>query len=139
VARREQAALDVATNTRRFQMQSHRSTSGVWEAMENGAAAHVWRPRPTAVDAVSKCLSWTGFVGIPAMQVVDLATGVVVWRLGSEYDPDAGDPVKLPAAEQERAERMARAVLADRPRPEDDDPDEDPDDEDVAGEQATLF
>jgi hypothetical protein len=138
VASREQASLGVATDTRRFQMQSHRK-SGVWEAMEDGAAPHVWRPRPTAVDAVSKCLSWTGFVGIPAMQVVDLATGVVVWRLGSEYDPDAGDPVKLPAAEQARAERMARAVLADRPRPEDDDPDEDPDDEDVAGEQATLF
>lgn len=60
--------------------------------MEDGAAARHWRPVGDAVDAVAHCLAWTGFLCIPAMQVVDLATGRVVWR-GSDRYPEAGPSV----------------------------------------------
>lgn len=70
-----------------FQMQSWEDDH--WEAMEDGAAGHVWRPRRFEVDAIAKCLAWTGFLMIPAMQVVDVATGRVVWRGSGRY-PEAG-------------------------------------------------
>lgn len=78
-----------------FQMQSWSPTDRggrAWTPMEDGPAANVWRPRATAIEAAVKCVAWAGFVGIPAMQVVDLATGVVVWR-DSAYYPDAGEPI----------------------------------------------
>lgn len=55
-----------------------------WTRMDHGAAPAAWRPRATARDAAAKCLAWTGGLGIPVMQVVDLATGEVVWRWGYE-------------------------------------------------------
>lgn len=60
-------------------MQSHHDGEG-WTPMEAGVAPKVWRPRPTAADAVHKCLEWTGLVCIPAMRVVDLSSGVVLWQ-----------------------------------------------------------
>ena len=36
--------------------------------------------RQPAAEGIGKCLAWTGFHCIPAMQVVDLASGLVVWR-----------------------------------------------------------
>lgn len=78
-----------------FQMESwslDSSGTRAWKPMQDGPAASVWRPRPTALEAAQKCLEWTGLVEIPAMQVVDLATGTVVWR-GSAYFPDAGPPI----------------------------------------------
>lgn len=94
----------------RFQMQSWSQRDGerVWEPMENGAAAHVWRPRATAVDAVAKCLAWTGFIAIPAMQVVDLETGTVVWRDNTLHYPEAGERIDLPDAEDHVARTQAR-------------------------------
>ena len=77
-----------------FQMQSWSSREEGWEAMEDGAAGHVWRPRETAALAAEKCHTWTGGIGIPAMQVVDLSTGLVVWRDSRQY-PDAGWPIEL--------------------------------------------
>lgn len=62
-----------------FQMQSHHDGEG-WTPMEAGVAPKVWRPRPTREDAVHKCLEWTGLVCIPAMRVVDLADGSVLWQ-----------------------------------------------------------
>lgn len=59
-----------------FQMQCHH---GEWEPMESGAGGHVWRPRKTEREAIKKCAEWTGLLFIPAMRVVDLTTGVVVW------------------------------------------------------------
>jgi hypothetical protein len=94
-----------------FQMQAWVSAECGWRAMEDGKAGHVWRPRATAVDAAAKCLAWTGFLGIPAMQVVNLATGDVVWRLSDHY-PDAGPPIALPDADEQQAHAAARAVLA---------------------------
>lgn len=78
-----------------FQMQSWSPEPDgrrAWKPMEEGPAANVWRPRPTALEAAAKCLAWTGLVEIPAMQVVDLGTGEVVWR-GSAHYPDAGEPI----------------------------------------------
>lgn len=70
--------------------------------MEDGAAGHVWRPRRADVDAIGKCLAWTGFLLIPAMQVVDLDTGRVVWRGSGRY-PDAGPCIGHPQANVARA------------------------------------
>lgn len=78
--------------TARFRMQAFSSTPGIWANMEDGAAGKVWRPRQTAEDAIRKCVEWTGRIGIPAMQVVDLETGEVVWRDSRRY-PQAGETV----------------------------------------------
>jgi hypothetical protein len=64
-----------------------------WEPMEYGAAKAAWRPRKTHQEAVYKCLTWTGLVGIPAMQVVDMETGEVLWRDSAHY-PAAGPPIE---------------------------------------------
>lgn len=68
-----------------FQMQSwehakDERVEGRWEPMENGKAKKPWRPRKTAEEAIAKCMQWTGLLYLPAMQVVDLDTGRVVWR-----------------------------------------------------------
>jgi hypothetical protein len=63
--------------------------------MENGAAAAHWRPKRDPRAAVSQAAMWTGAihgVGIPAMQVVEVPTGRVIWRDSHQY-PAAGDPV----------------------------------------------
>lgn len=112
--------LDIGVAVKQFQMQSFRSSTGEWIAMDNGTGGHVWRPRATAVDAAAKCLAWTGFIGIPAMQVIDLQTGEVVWRLSDRY-PQAGEPIPLPAAEERLARQRARTILDEhKPRPPDD-------------------
>lgn len=95
----------------RFQMQSwskDENDDRGWTPMENGAAAKVWRPRDTAEEAATKCLRWTGLVEIPAMQVVDLETGDVVWRGNSSgYYAEAGEPIRLPG------ERRMRKTIRD--------------------------
>lgn len=63
-----------------FQMQSYHSQRGVWEPMEDGAAPKHWAPTKTAYEAVKHCLAWTGLICIPAMRVIDLATGEVIWQ-----------------------------------------------------------
>lgn len=124
-------ALDIAVTAKRFQMQCFRSSTGEWIPMENGTGGHVWRPRATAVDAAAKCLAWTGFIGMPAMQVIDLDTGEVVWRLSDRY-PQAGESIRLPAADEPLARERARTVLAEHdPGP--------PADADRSQLQAGLF
>lgn len=70
-----------------FQMQSFHK--GVWSPMEDGPAKSVWKPRSSAIEAAVKCLTWTGLICIPAMRVVDLESGDVVWSDTSQY-PEAG-------------------------------------------------
>jgi hypothetical protein len=82
-------------------MQSFSSTPATWSAMEKGAAGSVWRPRATAELAIKKCVEWTGKIGIPAMQVVDLETGEVVWRDSRQY-PQAGPPIPAGRHEWEK-------------------------------------
>lgn len=106
-----QQALGVEVTARQFQMQSFASSTGEWIPMENGAASHVWRPRATAVDAVAKCLAWTGFLGIPAMQVINLQTNEVVWRCSDRY-PQAGESIPLPAADERLAREQATTDIA---------------------------
>ena len=79
-----------------FQMQSWSSREDRWTPMEAGAAPKVWRPRPTREAAVHKCLMWTGLACIPAMRVVDLATGTVVWqdRWVDDEIPDVEDALE---------------------------------------------
>lgn len=69
-----------------WQMQAWDSRERLWRPMEEGAAGHVWKPRATLLDAVRRCLEWTGGLCIPAMQVVDVETGLVWWR---DYWTDA--------------------------------------------------
>lgn len=106
----------------RFQMQSWSSSEGTWSAMEEGAGGTTWRPRRTVISAVAKCLAWTGFLCIPAMQVVDRSTGDVVWRGLMEpfhYDgawhfpyPESGPPIDLADPEDWRlAFREAKVRL----------------------------
>lgn len=67
-----------------------------WEPMENGAASSHWRPKKDLHAAVRHAAGWSGAVygmGIPAMQVVDLATGAVLWRCAVAY-PDAGESIE---------------------------------------------
>lgn len=112
-----QQALDIEATAKRFQMQSFRSSTGEWTPMDNGAASHVWRPRATAVDAAAKCLAWTGFIGMPAMQVIDMQTGDVVWRFSHQY-PQAGESIRLPDADERLASQRARTGIAEhKPRP----------------------
>jgi hypothetical protein len=92
----------------RYSMQAWDSSDRVWRPMEKGAAPSVWRPRPGAVEAIAKCMTWTGRIFIPAMQVVDLQTGEVVWRRGDRY-PDAGGRIEHP--DEAIAERVARDEL----------------------------
>lgn len=106
-----QRALDIGATAKRFQMQSFRSSTGEWIPMEHGAASHVWRPRATAVDAAAKCLAWTGFIGIPAMQVIDMRTSEVVWRFSDRY-PEAGESIPLPAADERLAWERAKSDIA---------------------------
>src|SRR5262245_43407222 len=103
----EQGALDFLAVPQLYQMQRHDRRDDRWVPMEHGAAPAVWRPRPTAVDAAAKCLAWTGGLGIPAMQVVDMTTGAVVWRIVSEFDPAAGEPISLPPADKQRVHDLA--------------------------------
>ena len=84
----------MAKPAQRFQMLSWEHEDG-WEPMENGAASSVWRPRPTEVEAIAKCMAWTGFLYIPAMEVVDLASDTVVWRRVGPYT-DAGPEIAHP-------------------------------------------
>ncbi|WP_067198878.1 hypothetical protein [Microbacterium sp. XT11] len=61
-----------------FQMQSYHD--GVWTPMENGNASKHWAPKKSRYEAVHMCIAWTGGVCIPAMRVVDLSTGKVIWQ-----------------------------------------------------------
>lgn len=88
-------------------MQSHHDG---WEPMENGAAGHVWKPRKTAAAAVLKCVTWTGGIGIPAMRVIDLDTGLVVWAQTKEY-PEAGLSVPLTMDWLFEPERLPQGAL----------------------------
>ncbi|HEY3514567.1 MAG TPA: hypothetical protein VGL36_35635 [Kribbella sp.] len=66
-----------------------------WVPMEDGPAAAHWKPKRDARAAVAQAARWTGAihgVGIPAMQVVELHTGRVIWRDSYQY-PAAGDPI----------------------------------------------
>lgn len=66
-----------------------------WVPMEDGAAAARWKPKSSAVEAVKLAAAWSGAVygiSIPAMQVLDLTTGDVIWR-ASALQPDAGDSI----------------------------------------------
>lgn len=94
-----------------FQMQSHHA--GQWTPMEEGTAPKVWQPRPSAEEAVHKCLEWTGTLCIPAMRVVDPSSGEIVWQDTTRY-PDAGEivmPSWAPAIyDRVRAEQRAGSV-----------------------------
>jgi hypothetical protein len=84
----------------RFQMQAWSSSREGWENMEDGPGP--WKPRDSAAEAVEKCQAWTGGLGIPAMQVVDLADGRIVWRDGHPiYEADAGKPIAFDRATAE--------------------------------------
>lgn len=74
----------------RYQMQS--LDPGGWKPMEQGSGGSHWRPRSTLTEAAVKCWEWTGGIGIPAMQVVDLDTGEVLWRDSREYE-SGGEPI----------------------------------------------
>jgi hypothetical protein len=91
-----------------FQMQAWSSTEQQWVPMEKGSAPAIWRPRALAVDAVIKCMEWTGLVFIPAMQVVDTADGSIVWRESRKY-PDAGAPI-VPAWAKPLYEQVRQAL-----------------------------
>lgn len=94
-----------------------------WEPMENGAAAAHWKPKLTARAAVEHASTWAGGaggVGIPAMQVVELPSGRVIWRDSHRY-PAAGDPV-APAWQAEvyaaaKAESDAERYAPSTPEP----------------------
>lgn len=95
-----------------------------WVPMEDGAAKARWKPKKSPLDAVYQCMRWTGLTGIPAMQVVDLDTGEVLWRDSSGYPNDAEPPVtpewavKLAAQVRREQEVEAATEAADRePRP----------------------
>lgn len=93
-------------------MESHSSTPAEWSVMKDGP----WRPRPTVVEAVAKCLAWTGLLGIPAMRVRDQETGTVVWAWGDGIYEDAAGPwVELPVEEWRLAKQAARARLTGKP------------------------
>lgn len=113
-------------------MESFGSTPAEWSVMNGGP----WRPRPTVVEAVAKCLAWTGLIGIPAMRVRDQETGDVVWAWGAgDYEEAAGPWVLLPVDEWRLAKQTARARLAsDKPAP----PEPEPEPQPPAGDQLTL-
>lgn len=109
-----------------FQMQSWSSRDVTWTPMEGGVAPKVWAPKTHARDAVRKCVEWTGVVLIPAMRVVDLSTGEVVWADTSQY-PEAGEsvtPVWAPSVYDEvraefRRQHAAEVAAGIRPAPDD--------------------
>ncbi len=71
------------------------TTTHYWSPMENGAARSRWMPKPDARAAVHQAARWAGAIhglGIPAMQVVELPTGRVIWRDSHQY-PAAGAPI----------------------------------------------
>jgi hypothetical protein len=79
--------------------------------MDKGPARKVWLPRASAIDAVMKCMRWTGLLYIPEMQVLDLDTGAVVWR---DRWPGDDDPFPGPRVLPEwvgSAEHRVRAVM----------------------------
>jgi hypothetical protein len=87
-----------------------------WTRMDHGSGGSTWKPRRTAIDAVHKCLEWTGLIGIPTMQVVDLATGDVVWRWGCD-NPEVSDEARAGPWVLPLWHRQVRAaVRADRRR-----------------------
>lgn len=90
-----------------YEMQSWSSSAGAWSTMDRDNIAQ-WKPKANALDAAVRCLVWTGLIGIPAMQVVDVETGLIVWRDSSMY-PDAGPSVVPEWDAMVRAE--ARAEL----------------------------
>lgn len=93
-------------------MQSWSSTRAEWSPMEDGPGKSVWKPRRTREEAVHKCIEWTGVVIIPAMRVIDLDTGLVIWQDTTRY-PDAGEVLipdwSLVLYEQVRAENRRLA------------------------------
>lgn len=97
-----------------FQMQSWSSSRSEWSAMEDGPAKSVWLPRRTREEAVHKCIEWTGGILIPAMRVIDLDTGAVLWQDTSQYS-DAGEAIvpewTAVLYEQVRAENRRLADL----------------------------
>lgn len=108
------ALLEADGSRAGFQMQSYRSAKGEWVPMEDGAARRTWLVRKTREDAVHKCIEWTGLICIPAMRVIDLATGDVVWQ---DRWSDGGDghleaivpDWAVPIYDQVRAEFRAEA------------------------------
>ena len=97
-----------------YSMQSYHA--GVWTPMEDGPAKAVWKPRAKAHEAVRKCIEWTGGVCIPAMRVVDLSDGSVVWQdrwEGADHELARIIPDWAPSIyRQVQAEQYeARAVL----------------------------
>ena len=100
-----------------YQMQAWKDDGNgrTWTPMEHGVAPRHWRPTLTPEAAVRHAATWSGAfcgIGIPAMQVVNLATGTVIWRSSTQY-PDAGPPIAPPWQEQLyaaiRAEALAQA------------------------------
>ncbi|MGF3055633.1 hypothetical protein [Microbacterium sp. YY-01] len=95
-----------------FRMQSWSSSRAEWTAMDEGPAKSVWKPRRTREEAVHKCIEWTGAILIPAMRVIDLDTGTVIWQDTSRY-PEGGERIVPDWAavlyEQVRAENRRRA------------------------------
>ncbi|AIY17757.1 hypothetical protein GUY44_06995 [Pimelobacter simplex] len=89
------------------------TTRHYWEPMENGAAKARWKPKRDARAAVMQAARWAGAVvglGIPAMQVVELPSGRVIWRDSARY-PAAGAPVAPPwQAEAYDAARVEQRV-----------------------------
>lgn len=104
------ALLEVDRSSSGFQMQSFRSAEGEWVPMEDGVAGKVWRPRKTREDAVHKCIEWTGLLCIPAMRVVDLATGEVVWQ--DRWDRADDEEAALERIVPDWAERIYDQVRA---------------------------
>lgn len=77
-----------------FRMESWSLVDGAreWVPMDEGPGGKVWAPCSTREAAVHHCILWTGGMSIPAMRVVDVGSGVVVWQDSRLY-PDAGEPV----------------------------------------------
>lgn len=94
-----------------FQMQSWSSRDHAWTPMEDGPARSRWLPKPTAIEAARQCIEWTGLISIPAMQVMDVTTGEVVWRDSRHY-PDAGPSIfpEWDHAVREEARRESRRL-----------------------------
>lgn len=99
-----------------FQMLAYSSTPAEWNPMEKAGGAK-WKPKQTLIEAARQCLEWTGCIGIPAMQVIDLTTGDVVWRDSDQY-PECGEPIRhewdpaLRAAVRQAYRDESQAALA---------------------------
>jgi hypothetical protein len=84
--------------------------------MEDGAARTRWMPKRDARAAVDQAASWAGAIyglGIPAMQVVEMPSGRVIWRDSHQY-PAAGAPV-VPVWQDEVYATARAACTADQP------------------------